>query len=97
MRCSDDAMLPPSCWCAPRSPWTRGCTSSPRRARELGISLAAYVRRLVARDLARPEPAADPAAVFNLGDSGGSDVARHEDRYLGEAVAAAHPAPRGGP
>lgn len=65
------------------------------RASELGISLAEYVRRLVARDVARPEPAADPAAVFNLGDSGGSDVARHKDRYIGEAVAATPPTSQG--
>jgi hypothetical protein len=66
------------------------------RASELGISLAEYVRRLVARDVARSEPEADPAAVFNLGDSGGSDIARHKQRYLDEAVAADHPAPRRG-
>jgi hypothetical protein len=61
------------------------------RASELGISLTEYVRRLVAQDVARPEPAADPTVVFNLGDSGGSDVALLEDRYIGEAVAATHP------
>lgn len=53
----------------------------------MGISLAEYVRRLLARDLDRPTPRADPSAVFDLGDSGGSDVARDKDRMLGEAVA----------
>ena len=52
------------------------------RAAELGISFAAYIRRLVARDLAEPQ------ALFDLGDSGGSDVARAKHRYAGEAVQA---------
>ena len=57
-----------------------------RRAADLGISLAGYVRRLVESDLGAERPAADPAGVFDLGDSGGSDVARHEDAMLGEAL-----------
>jgi hypothetical protein len=56
------------------------------RAAELGISLAEYLRRLVARDLGEPVAGADPSEVFDLGDSGGSDVARHKDAYLAEAV-----------
>jgi hypothetical protein len=66
------------------------------RASKLGISLAEYIRRLVARDVARPEPATDPSVVFNLGDSGSSDVAHHKDRYLDEAVAAIRSSHRGG-
>lgn len=58
------------------------------RATELGISLAEYVRRLIARDLEGPRPSGDPSAVFELGDSGGSDVARDKDALVGEAVAA---------
>jgi hypothetical protein len=58
-----------------------------RRAAELGVSLAEYVRSLVAKDLAQPAPPTDASAVFDLGDSGGSDVARQKDRYMGEAVA----------
>lgn len=64
-----------------------------RRAREraaaLGVSLAEYVRRLLARDLDSPGAGADPSVVFDLGDSGGSDVARFEDAYVGEAIEAA--------
>src|SRR5688500_950547 len=45
------------------------------RAADLGISLAEYIRRLVDRDLDRPMAVPDPSTIFNLGDSGGSDVA----------------------
>jgi len=58
------------------------------RASQLGISLAEYIRRLVARDLASPKPSADPSAVFALGDSGGSDIANTKDALIAEAVAA---------
>lgn len=46
-----------------------------RRADGLGVSLAEYVRRLVAADLADDEPAPDPRAIFNLGRSRASDIA----------------------
>jgi len=58
-----------------------------RRAAELGVSLAEYLRTLVADDLARPRTPVDPASVFDLGDSGGGDVVREKDRYVGEAMA----------
>ena len=56
------------------------------RAAELGISFAEYVRRLVERDLGEAHVATGTDGLFDLGDSGGSDVARHKDRYVGEAV-----------
>lgn len=60
-----------------------------RRARtkagELGISLAEYVRRLVAEDLGEPARASDPTSIFDLGASGGSDIARDKDSMLAEA------------
>lgn len=56
------------------------------RAAELGISVAEYVRRLVARDLGPGRAASDPHALFDLGESRGSDIARHKDVYVGEAV-----------
>lgn len=31
---------------------------------------------------------ADISAIFGLGASGGSDIAMHKDRYIGEAVEA---------
>jgi hypothetical protein len=58
------------------------------RAADLGISLAEYIRRLVDRDLDRPMAVPDPSTIFNLGDSGGSDVAAHKDAYVNEAVVA---------
>jgi hypothetical protein len=58
-----------------------------RRAAELGISLAEYIRRLVAQDLDGPRSRADRSALFDLGDSGGSDIAREKDAYLADAVA----------
>jgi len=57
-----------------------------RRASTLGISLAEYVRRLVAEDLGDRPHGADPSLVFNLGSSTGSDVARHKDAMLAEAL-----------
>ncbi|MBI4729798.1 MAG: hypothetical protein HY775_09915 [Acidobacteria bacterium] len=65
------------------------------RAAGLGVSLAEYVRRLLARDLEQARPAADPAVVFDLGDSGGSEVARYKDDYVGEAVDAEYRRGRG--
>jgi hypothetical protein len=58
-----------------------------RRAAELGISFAEYVRRLVSRDLGEQVRRAEPAAVFDLGSSGGADIVREKDRLIGEAVA----------
>ncbi len=55
------------------------------RADALGISLAEYVRRLVAEDLHSESPTADPGAVFNLGASGGSDIAAEKAAMLGQA------------
>jgi len=56
-----------------------------QRASELGISLAEYVRRLVARDLAKPEAKFDVSRIFDLGRSSGSDIARNKDSMIAEA------------
>jgi len=58
-----------------------------QRASDMGVSLAEYVRRLVAHDLGGQQPAANPAMVFDLGASGGSDAARDKDAMLAEAFA----------
>jgi hypothetical protein len=60
------------------------------RATELGISFAEYVRRLIARDLGESPGSSDPHRLFDLGDSGGSDVAVQKYSYVGEAVDARH-------
>jgi len=58
------------------------------RAAELGISFAEYVRRLVARDLGDAQPPADISIVFDLVNEGpATDIARHKDKMVGEAVA----------
>ena len=59
-----------------------------RRAGESGISFAEYVRRLVARDLAQSEPHVDVSRIFDLGASGGSDIARNKAAMLAEAFGA---------
>jgi plasmid stability protein len=58
-----------------------------QRASEHGVSLAEYVRRLVARDLARPEAKADVTSIFDLGSSGGSNIAVNKDSMIAEAFA----------
>ena len=65
-----------------------------RRASDLGVSFAEYVRRLVARDLGGAQPAADPAVVFDLGASDGADVAANKDAMLAEAFASGGRKPR---
>lgn len=60
-----------------------------RRAAEQDVSLAEYLRRLVRRDLGGEErPKADISEIFGLFSSGGSDIAKHKDKYVGEAVEA---------
>lgn len=56
-----------------------------RRAAERGISLAEYFRQMLDHDLG-DEPKGDISAIFGLGASGGSDVAKYKEQYLDEAV-----------
>jgi hypothetical protein len=65
-----------------------------QRAGDLGVSLAEYLRRLVARDLASPQTTADPACVCDLGISGGSDIARNKDSMVAEAFHSLRKRPR---
>jgi len=58
------------------------------RASQLGLSLAAYLRTLIERDLAPGRPPSDPTSIFDLGDSERSDIARFKDEMVGEAVSA---------
>lgn len=59
------------------------------RTRALGISMAEYFRRLVEQDLFESPRNLDRSAVFNLGASGGADVARNKDAMAAQAVRAA--------
>jgi hypothetical protein len=60
-----------------------------RKAADLGISFAEYIRRLVARDVSAPRKLNDPSVLFALGGSGGSDIARDKDEMVARAFAAA--------
>jgi hypothetical protein len=60
-----------------------------RRASDLGISLAEYIRRLVERDLGSAAAQAAPRAVFDLGNSGGSDVAKDKHAMIAQAFVSA--------
>lgn len=64
-----------------------------RRADEMGISIAEYVRRLIDRDLGAIRKTADVSAIFDLGDSGGSDIAANKDAMIAAAFQRAHQQP----
>jgi hypothetical protein len=57
-----------------------------RRASELGVSMAKYLRQLVERDINQPEIRPDISCIFDLGSSGGSNIAQNKDAMIGEAV-----------
>jgi len=65
-----------------------------KRASDMGVSFAEYVRRLVARDLGGRRPASNPAVVFDLGASGGSNVAVNKDEMIAAAFASRGRKPR---
>ena len=56
-----------------------------QRASDLGVSFAEYIRRLVERDLDHPKRVVGIEALFDLGSSGGSNIAKHKDEMVGEA------------
>lgn len=56
-----------------------------RRAADLGISFAEYVRQTLDRDLGE-QPKTDIGAISGLFESGASDVSANVDKYLGEAL-----------
>jgi hypothetical protein len=58
-----------------------------RRASELGVSLGGVFRRLVSRDLARPETKPDVDRIFDLGDSSGSVIALNKTDIIARALA----------
>ena len=56
-----------------------------RRASDLGVSFAAYIRGLVERDLSQPKKVTGINALFDLGNSGGSNIARNKHSMIEEA------------
>jgi hypothetical protein len=57
------------------------------KAAELGVSLAEYVRRVIARDLGEAGPKADISVIFDLVTEGEpTDIARDKDKLIGDAV-----------
>jgi len=52
------------------------------RVHELGISPAEYLRRLGERDLTRPRAVTKIDRVFDLGNSGGADIAKDKDSVI---------------
>jgi hypothetical protein len=65
-----------------------------RRAATAGISLAEYIRRVVAAALDDEPPTQHTVAdIFDLGRVDSSDIARHKDSYLGRATAGEPEAP----
>ena len=65
-----------------------------RRGVQSRVSLAEYLRRLVAQDLGNPQRGTGPQAVFDLGASSGSDVAKYKAAMLAEAFASHRRKPR---
>ena len=57
------------------------------RASDQGVSLAEYVRQLVAADLGRDTAPTDVSAIFDMFDSGGSNIARDKDQMIADAIA----------
>jgi hypothetical protein len=57
------------------------------KAAELGLSFAAYIRRLLAQDLGETKRKADVSVLFDLVDEGPpTNIARDKDKMVGEAV-----------
>lgn len=59
-----------------------------RKAADLGISMAEYIRRLVERDLQQTGTGTGISAIFGIGDSGGSDIAVDRKSATADAIAA---------
>ena len=59
-----------------------------RRAADLGISVADYMRRLVDRDLSRSQRNTDRSLVFDLGSSKRRNIASEGSRMIAEAIGA---------
>jgi len=60
-----------------------------RKAAELGITMAEYIRILVDRDLGDDNSRADVSEIFGIGSSGGSDI-ENEQHAIGAAISSHH-------
>jgi len=60
-----------------------------QRAGDLGVSFAEYIRRLLERELGRPQIKVDPTSVFDLGRSNGSDIAKDKNEMIAAAFGSA--------
>ncbi|MDE0120810.1 MAG: hypothetical protein OXS33_03640 [bacterium] len=58
-----------------------------RKATELGISMAEYIRRLVDQDFATARTHADLTSIIGLFDSGSSDIANEGTQATRAAIA----------
>lgn len=58
-----------------------------RRAAELGLPLAAYIRRLVDADTQRSPQSVDRSAIIGMFASGGANVARDKKDMVAAAFA----------
>ena len=65
-----------------------------QRASDLGVSLAEYLRGLVARDLGEGSIRLNPDSVFDLGSSGGSDISTNKGAMLAQAFISTRKASR---
>ncbi len=59
-----------------------------RKAEELDISMAEYIRRLIDRDLQQTRSGGDISDIFGIGNSGGSNIALDRKSATAEAIAA---------
>ncbi|MBI3208558.1 MAG: hypothetical protein HYZ37_06610 [Candidatus Solibacter usitatus] len=64
-----------------------------QRAGDLGVSLAEYVRTLVARDIGNRTPQPNPSLVCDLGRSKSSNIAGNKDSMIANAFAASRKRP----
>lgn len=60
-----------------------------KKASELGVTMAEYIRQLVDRDLGGEDTKASVNSIIGIGDSGGSDIA-NELAASRDAVAEHH-------
>ena len=61
-----------------------------QRAAKIGLSLDEYVSSLVESDLRVATQSSNISSIFNLGSSGGSNIAANKDAMIAEAFCSFH-------